>query len=176
MRLPGTGVGVVLSLCVAGAAHAQGGYIGLNVGQLRLDRSGLPEAEIPVVEVRVGNRLNDYLALEARYGTGTADETVPVSGVPISVDVEHYYGLYLLASLPLASWLSIYGLGGVTAGEIELTSSGASTSGSDVDGSYGVGAELKVGRAGVIVLEWARLFDQGGYDVATVSAGLAIDF
>ena len=176
MRCPGMGVGALLSLCVAGNVQAQGGYLGLTAGQFQFDRAGLPQAEVPVVEVRVGSRINDWFTVEGRYGTGTAGEAVQVSGVPVNLEVEHYYGIYALGTLPLAGWLSVYGLAGVTAGDIELRSGGVATSGSDVDGSYGLGAELRVGEGGAVTLEWARLFDQSGYEVTTVTAGLAVDF
>ncbi len=128
------------SVLLAGASLAQAGpYVGFKVGVLDYD---LPYFEDPTtVEIYLGNRFNENIAVEFNYiDLGESEDGIPpvwtLSGDSVGV------GLRLFA--PLSKQVELSGRVGVHSWNLELSEAGFGTIFED-DGTdlfYGVGVNL----------------------------------
>ena len=165
---------VVMMAWCAGPAWAQEGtYAGVGYGSVAYEKDGFPTAEPAVLAFRLGRQIHRHLAFEARAGFGVGDDTVAYPGVPVTVKIDHYFGLYAKGILPLAESLSAYGLLGVMAGKVTAKGFGYIESRSDTEVSFGLGIDLAVSRHSAITFEWVELFSGSDYKVESASIGFA---
>lgn len=155
----------VAALTCAGAATAQQErtYFGGNLVWADYSASGGPSATPTMLSGRFGREFSRHLAVEGRLGLGIDDDA--------GVDVDHFFGVYGRAILPLADIFSIYGMLGFTAGKVSVSGPGGGSD-TDTDLSYGFGADLAVGRNLAVNFEWAKLFEGSGYEVEATSVGI----
>lgn len=169
--------GAVVMACCAGAASAQEGvYAGVSYGSVTYREDGFPTAEPAALAFRLGRDIHRNFGFEARAGFGVGDDTVSHLGVPVTVKVDRYFGVYGKGILPLADSFSVYGLLGVIAGKVTAQGFGYSASRSDTELSFGLGINLAVSRHNAITFEWAQLFSDSGYEVETASIGFVYTY
>lgn len=178
---------------VSPVLHAQDDlYGGLNVVQVSFEATGLSTLNPTALQLTLGKQFNPYFAAEVRGGVGIADDSTNVKAyyysgyyrytynVDVSMGVDSYVGLYGKAMLPLDNGVSLYGMLGVTNGKMKATAkqSGYSFSISDsaTSASYGVGADFFITKELGLNVEYAHLWDDTGYDVNALSAGLKYKF
>jgi len=146
-------------------------YTGIQVAQVTYedDFTGI-EAEPSALVLRIGGYLEGGAAIEARLGFGLDGygDTVDVGGVDVDFDVENFFGLYGLYHIGWGSNASLYGLLGVTNGEIKI--SGFSTD-RETDLSYGVGLNIAK-----INFEYVHYIHTNDYDVTAISIGYVSKF
>ena len=132
------------------------------------------EGKPPALVLRLGGYLEGGTAIEARFGFGLEgyNDTVNVSpGVDVDFDVENFFGLYGLYHIGWGSNASLYGLLGVTNGEVKLTTLGVSTDNRETNLSYGIG--LNIAR---LNFEIVRYFHDDDFDVTAISFGFVSKF
>ena len=163
MKSIAAAVVMVAATAFAGTAVAQQErtYIGGNLVWADYSASGFGSATPTALAGRFGREFTRNLAVEGRLGLGIDDDE--------GVDLDHLFGVYGRAILPLADIFSIYGMLGFTAGKVSAPGRGSD---SDTDISYGFGADLAVGRNLAVNFEWAKLFEGSGYDVEATSVGI----
>jgi hypothetical protein len=146
-------------------------YTGFQVAQVTYedDFTG-KEAEPSALVLRIGGYLEGGTAIEARLGFGLDGygDTVDVGGVDVDVDVENFFGLYGLYHIGWGSNASLYGLLGITNGEIKI--SGLSTD-RDTGLSYGIGLNIAK-----INFEFVHYIHTDDYDVTAISIGYVSKF
>lgn len=160
------GVGIVALACAAAqaderyggsgygrSAYDSGLYAGASVGQLIYQEEGLDTMRPTIIEARIGQNINQYLAIEGRIGGGISGDSV--NG--FSTDAQLIYAGYAKGILPLSPIFSLYGLAGIAGAQLHHNYPDFNTT--DTGFSYGIGAELKVGREAALTLEWARITD-----------------
>lgn len=152
----------------------QGYYAGVSVSTLNYEESGAGTAKPTAIGVKLGREINKNFAIEGRFGTGLSDDNIGGSGVEVSLD--YYLGAYAKGILPLTPRIALYGLAGVTYGELSASAGGLRMSGSDSDFSYGFGADFGIGATTSINVEWARVFEGTGYKLDAISVGLNFNF
>lgn len=158
------------------AAQAQAGlFAGLSVYQLEY-REGGAEAEPSAVSINVGYQFSANFSLEARAGSGLADDSVRIFGEPASMDVDNFVGAYAKFLLPLTSSLSAYGLAGYTYGKVEARGNSSSIKVSEGDITYGAGVDFRLGDHLIINAELARLMDTSDTEIDALSVGLRYAF
>lgn len=168
---------LAVSMFALTPAFAQEGmYVGVNVSQTEYKEEGIPSAKPSAISFKVGNQFNKNFALEARLGTGLSDDRITVFGVPATVEVDNFYGVYAKGILPVSNMISAYGLVGYTHGEITARAAGMSVTGSDSDFSYGLGVDFAITQNMSLNIEWARLFEGAGYKVNALSFGVGYKF
>jgi outer membrane immunogenic protein len=174
MKSMAAAVLTVAALAFSGTAMAQQErtYFGGSLAWADYKENGFPTATPTVLAGRFGKEFNRHFAVEGRLGFGIADDTITAMGIPISIDVDHFFGVYARGILPLADIFSIYGLVGFTFGKISASAPGVSISDSDSDISFGFGADLSIGKNLAINFEWAKLFEGAGYEVEATSVGI----
>ena len=131
-------------------------YIGGSIGNFSY-RTGDQEKLSPKIGVvRVGVRLNPYLAIEGRYGTGLSTEfTALLGGYDLQID--SLYGAYLKGNIPLSLSASLYGLAGYSALSLRRDFRGFSNERVTDDGaSFAGGLDVNLRRNLRLNMEWGR--------------------
>jgi opacity protein-like surface antigen len=165
------------SVSVATLVHADAGmYAGANITQIGYKEDGFATVEPIAVAFKLGKQFSPNFALEGRIGLGVADDDIDVGGIPVSLEVDNYYGVYGKAILPLSETASVYGLLGFTRGKLTISANGFSQSDSDSDLSFGLGAEFTVAPTAFVSVEWARLLKGDDYKVNGISLGIGFKF
>ena len=149
-------------------------YTGIQLAQVTYedDFTGV-EAEPSALVLRIGGYLEGGTGIEARLGFGLDGygDTVDVGGVDVDFDVENFFGLYGLYHIGWGSNASLYGLLGVTNGEIKISTAAPGTDNRETNLSYGIG--LNIAR---LNFEIVRYFHDNDFDVTAISFGYVSKF
>ncbi len=169
------------SLVALAPAQAQQGqavpgsmYVGVALSQVSYEEEGRGTAKPTMIGVTLGKVINQNFAVEGRFGTGLTDDDVPNGARDVSVDF--FLGAYAKGILPLSPRIGLYGIAGVTYGDLSAGSGSLRFSSSDADFSYGIGADFVIGATTSINVEWARLFASSDYKLDALSVGLNFRF
>ena len=149
-------------------------YTGIQAAQVTYedDFTGI-EGEPTALVLRIGGYLEGGTAIEARLGFGLSGygDTVNVPGLgDVDFDVENFFGLYGLYHIGWGSNASLYGLLGVTNGEIKISDPGFSTDRA-TSISYGIG--LNIAR---LNFEYVHYIHDNDFDVTAISFGFVSKF
>ena len=165
-------------------------YLGGGFGMLSYDTDAEFQGEQlefdPTALVwRAGHGVVDNFAVEGRLGFGLSDDSVtrPINGNAgtIEAEIDQFFGIYGVGYLPINDTFSVYGLAGITSGELTATgkvngTTVAEESDDDTDFSYGVGAELGLTEDISGYAEWVSYFDEDDYDITGVTVGAKYSF
>lgn len=169
------------SLVAFAPAQAQQGqtvpgsmYAGVSLSQVSYEEEGRGTAKPTMISATLGKVVNQNFAVEGRFGTGLSDDDLPNGARDVSVDF--FLGAYAKGILPLTPRIALYGIAGVTYGDLSAGSGGLRFSSSDADFSYGIGADFVIGATTSINIEWARLFASSDYTLDALSVGLNFKF
>lgn len=166
-----------LSLFAVTGAHAQDGfYAGGLISRITYSEDGFSDASPTAIGLKVGTAINKNFAVEARLGTGLSDDSISVLGTSVDIKVDNFFGVYAKGILPLSDVVSVYGLAGYTRGELTVEALGQSSSDSDSDFSYGLGADFALSKTASLGVEWARLFKGSDYKVNSLSLSVSFKF
>lgn len=146
-------------------------YFGISLSQASYEESGRGTANPTVIGLTLGKVINQNFAIEGRFGTGLTDDNVGGGG-PQGVEVDFFLGAYAKGILPISPRFSLYGLAGVTYGDLSASGPGLRFSGSDADFSYGIGLDYLIGATTSVNVEWARLFNSSDYKLDALTVGL----
>lgn len=169
----------------ARAVDAGRNYFGLQYAQATYSEDGFPDFEPTVLVGRFGFFFADNVAFEIRAGFGMDEDTQrfsdPFIGTfDLDLEVDSLLGAYLLAHLPLGANSSIYGLVGLTQGELTATASTSFGSGSisddDNDVSLGVGFAFGISPNAALNLEYVSYMSKSTFDLNALSFGVNIGF
>ena len=169
--------GLTLSTAYAQQSQSAAGstYFGVNLSQASYEESGRGTAKPTFISGALGKVINQNFAVEGRFGTGITDDDVGGSG-PRDVGVDFLLGAYAKGILPITPRFAVYGLAGVTYGDLSAGSGGLRFSDSDADFSYGFGLDYQIGATTALNFEWARLFDGSDYKLDALSLGVSFRF
>lgn len=170
-----------LSTLAIAPAHAQPGapvagstYFGITFSQVDYEESGRGSAKPTAIGAKLGKVVNQNFAIEGRFATGLSDDDL--GGAAQDVGVDFFLGAYAKGILPLSPRIALYGIAGVTYGDLSTGSGGLRFSDSDADFSYGFGADFAIGATTSLNVEWARLFEASGYKVDALTFGVNFAF
>lgn len=161
----------IVFILIAPSAFAAEPYVGVSWVRAAYKESGFATANPTALAVRVGTELNPNLAIEGRFGTGLADDTV--SG--IKLDIDNFYGAYVRGLLPTGT-ITPYGLLGWTKGKATASAGSVSISDSDSDLSYGIGVDAWLSKTVALNAELGRLLKGDGYKIDALSFGVVFKF
>lgn len=156
----------------AQAAFEETIYTGLQVGQFTYEDDFIEGSPGGMV-FRIGGYLDEGTAIEARFGTGFGGygNSETFSGVEFDFDVEPMLGLYGLYHIGWGSNASVYGLAGLTVGEVQVSALGLSSDDRGTHLSVGVGLNI----AG-LNFEFTQYFHDKNFDVTAISFGFVTSF
>ena len=149
-------------------------YTGIQVAQVTYkdEPTGI-EAEPSALVLRIGGYLEGGMAIQARLGFGLDGygDTVDVGGVDVDFDVENFFGLYGLYHIGWGSNASLYGLLGVTNGEIKISPNPGFITDRETSLSYGIGLNIAK-----INFEIVHYMHNNDFDVGAISIGYVTKF
>ena len=149
-------------------------YAGLSFGQLRYSEQGLSAITPATASFFLGARINPWVSVEGRLGTGLGWSDTNTYGL----QARSVFAGYLKGSVPLAPGISIYGLGGVANVDLQRDFGIGYTN--DTGFSYGVGMNFDLGSNAQLGVEWTHLvsgYNLGyPYDVSQASIALGWRF
>jgi len=149
-------------------------YTGIQAAQVTWedDLTGI-EAEPAALVLRIGGYLEGGTAIEARFGFGLNGygDTVNTPVGDVDFDVENFFGLYGLYHIGWGSNASLYGLLGVTNGEIKISPPGLISTDRVTSLSYGIG--LNIAR---LNFEYVHYMHDNDFDVTAISFGFVSKF
>jgi len=156
-------------------------YAGVQYGLSSFSIKGNQEDfNTDVILGRFGLR-SDFIALEARLGSGiTSDTKTPAGSIfDFTASIDSLLGLYGVANADFGKFSSVYGLVGVTRLEATLRgSSGSAISETEYETglSIGVGANLGVWEDVSINLEYTSYLIDSDFDLDSVGLGVVFGF
>ena len=150
-------------------------YTGIQAAQVTYedDLVGI-EGKPPALVLRIGGYLEGGTAIEARLGFGLSGygDTVNVPGFgDVDFDVENFFGLYGLYHIGWGSNASLYGLLGVTNGEIKISPNPGFITDRETSLSYGIGLNIAK-----INFEIVHYMHNNDFDVGAISIGYVSKF
>ena len=162
---------------VAGAAHAEGFYVGGLLTRATVSVDGFTEFKPVVIGAKLGLPINKYFAVETRLGLGASGaESALVLNQNINLKLDSFVGTYGKAILPLTDAASVYGLVGYTRGDITASGPGGTFTGTESGVSFGIGADYAITDGASVGIEWARLFNVNGSKFEGLSVGASFKF
>ena len=162
------------------AAQAGSSYAGVGYGVVTYEENDYPDLNPTVLVGRFGHYVADNVAIEARLGFGMSDDSTTVTGVNVSLDIDHVYGIYAVGHLPVGKKASLYALVGYTHAQATATASvggtSVSLSDSDSDVSYGIGAEYAFAKNVTAGIEYTSYIDKDTFSVSAAGVGISLGF
>ncbi|WP_341501898.1 porin family protein [Gallaecimonas sp. GXIMD4217] len=157
-----------LVLASTSALAAQGPYIGAHYSALEVEDSGF-DVDLGVLGAQAGYNFNEFFAIEGRLGFGISDDSI----FGTDVELENYYGAYLVPQFQFNEVFGAYALLGFTKGKIKVSGFGSD---SEDDFGYAIGARFNVAENANLFVEYGQLMDTHGVEFNTVTAGFNYRF
>ncbi len=169
---------IFLALCALSisAAAQQESYIGGNLSFLDYSETGLDDASLTAAVAKLGNRINDNIAAEFRLGFGLGSDEVDVQGIPVDLELDNLFGVYVKGGMPLAQNLYPYAVLGYTRAKLTATAYGNSFSDSETDISFGFGLDLKTASEVTFSAEYMNYFDKDEVEISGFSLSVSKNF
>ena len=160
-------------------------YFGIQYGIAQYNEDGISQEFNPTMLIgRFGHYFHPNFSLEGRLGLGLQDDTqrLPefgVSGLDATLELDYILGVYGKGHLNLTDSFSIYGVLG--ASEVKGTASLPSfpeLNGNETNSgvSYGVGADLGIGKNMALNLEYMMYLDKSEFDIGVIGLGMVFSF
>jgi len=127
---------------VPAAAQAQetatkaGAYANLNLG---LFDGG--QADLKVIEGRLGYRFNDWVGVEGELATGLKSDTDTIGGVDVNTKLKHEAAAYVVGFAPIGANTDLLARIGYGTTKLRAKAAGVSASDSAESFNFGVGAQ-----------------------------------
>lgn len=156
-----------LAIAISGPAHAAEGdtYAAIQFAFADVD-TGLGDADPIALIGRFGKFTTDNVSLEGRFGIGIQDDETDFLGIDVDIDIETVIGVYVLVHSTPSAGNSIYGIVGITRGELEASALGESESDDETDVSFGIGANF-----GSFNVEFINYIDEDDVEATALSLG-----
>lgn len=132
------------------------------------------DAQLDVVVLRLGQNFSRYFSGELRAGFGSRKDALGNSGQ--SLEVDHFYGIYTKAGLPIADMAFPYLAIGVTETEVSIYQGEAETQDSLGGFSYGLGADFKITDNLELNVEYMSHFDKNNEQIRGLQFTISAPF
>ncbi len=178
-------IGIVATLALSSfnvfAGKDGSNYVGIQYAISTYSEDGISEDLNPTALIgRLGTKISDNFSIEARAGIGLQDDTVNVSGIDATLDIDSLLGVYGIGHISVNESTSVYGLLGITRAEASVSlpdyPSFGSVSNDETGLSYGVGVDIGVSNDVALNIEYAQYLSKSDFDVSALSFGLKFGF
>jgi hypothetical protein len=170
-----TGI-IVISSDASMAETSDSPYMGIQYAIGDIGVAETSETFNPTTLVaRVGKYFRNHYAIEGRMAIPLSDDTKTISGTNTTVGLFSLLGVYGTAHLNLWKRNSVYGIAGLSLVKGKVESSNTNVSDSDIGISYGIGADIGIGKT-VLNIEYISYSDETNFDLNALGLGLKIIF
>lgn len=161
------------------SAGANDLYAGATINLIDYDEDGVPSLSLTTLSGIFGIKVNENFSVEGRLGFGIGDDDVNFLGENVTLEIDHYYGIYGRIGAQVEQFYP-YVLLGYTSGETTASVLGQSFSADDSDLSYGVGIDFNVSDTIAINAEYMNYLEgsEAGsdYELSGFSLGARFAF
>lgn len=158
-------IGLALALSAPAQAAEGDTYGAIQFAMADVD-TALGDADPIALVGRFGKFTTDNVSVEGRFGIGIQDDETEFLGIDVDIDIETVIGVYVLLHSTPSARNSIYGIVGITRGELEASALGESESDDETDVSFGVGANF-----GSFNVEYVNYIDDDDVEATALSLG-----
>lgn len=145
-----------------------GFYVGAGVVDGKLEIDGVEgDADPTALFARGGYQFNDYLAAEARLGTGLDDDEFH----GVKTEIDNFLGIYAKVGIPTPAGFYPYALVGLTRGELKASTRAFSSKEDEDDVSFGVGVDYWFNPQFSLGLEYMQYMDTDDFEFSGLSLG-----
>lgn len=147
---------------IAGAAQRADTYIGVGHHWGDYKNENTVKSDPSAIQLVVGHYLLPIVAIEGRFGKGIGSDSIKLGGADTgaTMELDRFASVFARFELPLAKRVRLYGLAGYTEGRLDASAGGYSISDKDSGLSYGVGLEMRGGRASFVSAEYIQYLDE----------------
>jgi|GEM_PF-2385259 len=153
-------------------------FLGAQYARLTFSSDRLITSATPsMITLRGGVFVLDYIAVEARYGTGIENESaLAPDGELVNTKVQHFGSTYMTAHAPIGSRSSFYIFGGFSEFKARFERPNSTLNKSEFSGSYGAGFQINFSRAAGLNIEYNRFLEKQGHRLYGFSIGTQLYF
>lgn len=152
-------------------AHGQNNsYIGVNYSFLEQPYSNGDDAKLNTASLHVGTFFDRSFSGEIRVGTGIGDDTV---ADVLDVEIDHLIGAYLRSGVLTSGNVFPYLVAGVTQGKVTSKVTGAKSSTSETDLSFGIGIDYTVKNSVSFNAEYINYISKNSIDISGFTLSVA---
>ena len=167
------------------AGPEDNGYIGVQYGIGNYSEKNISKDFKPTALItRFGYYFHPNYSVEGRLGFGLQDDTqfLPefgVAGLDAKFELDSIMGVYGTGHFNLSESSSLYGVLGVSG--VEVTTSvpafpAATSTGDETSISYGIGADIGIGKNFILNIEYMKYLDKDNFDLGVIGAGAVFNF
>ena len=159
-------------------------YVGVQYAVGNYSEDGISEDFNPTALVgRLGRYVTPDFSIEGRLGLGLQDDTqfIPEfgSGFDATLELDSIIGVYATGHFDVTESFSLYGLLGVSRvkGETSVPSfPGLKSTETNSGLSYGVGADVGIGKNVALNIEYIQYLDKSDFDLGAIAVGAVYSF
>ena len=152
----------------------------LSMLDLEVDALGSSSWNPTSLGLRIGHFLMRDVAIEGRLAFGVGDDSARTNDTRQTTELDHLFGVYGVAHLPMHGRISPYALAGYTSARAswEVSDPFGTQSGSESKGgfSWGAGVGLKLEPQFSVNFEYIQYLKGSDYDLSAVSIGANFQF
>lgn len=169
------------AFCISTSAAAElypvesyigGSVVGLEVSEAEADN----DLSLLSANARFGAKFGNYAALEWRVGTGLDDDELAFAGEQGDINLDIFYGIYLLGGFPISEKIQPYALIGYTRAEFDVNTRAISSEGEESDISFGIGINIGLDNDFSLNAEYIRYIKESGVELSGPSLGVVYHF
>ena len=165
---------LMLTLLVPLSSHAaREFYGGIQYAKITYSEAGIGDLEPTIGVVRVGERFNDTLAVEGRFGLAISGDSIPLTSA--EAEISKMAGIYGVGYLELSKEASLYGLIGVTKATREVSPPILSSKTDDYV-TYGLGLDYEISKQYALNIEYTSDLNESELYISALSIGFTFDF
>lgn len=123
-----------------------------------------------------GIEVHPNVALEGMIGFGVKDENINILGTDVKVKLERFYGLYVKPKLKVTNELELFARLGYAHSKVKASALGTSSSDSEGDASYGVGASYSFSPRAYGTIDYMSYYNKDGVKANGVTLGVGFRF
>lgn len=163
------------------AAAAAEPYFGGSFAVVDYSVDGISsDASLNAIYGRGGLMFNDNISGEVRLGFGIGDDSINAGPYEATIELKNMIGAYVRGGIPVGESFYPYAIIGYTRAEADTEISGPdlneSSSESESDLSFGVGADFSITETLKVNGEYMTYFDKDGAELSGFSIGVAKSF
>jgi opacity protein-like surface antigen len=156
---------------------AEQNYAGGSIAFIDYAEEGISDdASLTMIAGRLGTKFNEHLSGEIRIGLGIGDDSVDVFGTDVDIELDTMFGAYVRGGIQAADSFYPYVVLGYTRGKVTASVPGFSTSESESDVSFGIGADVDINDKLTFNAEYMNYLDKDGVEVDGFSLGIVTKF
>lgn len=149
------------------------GEIGLS--QVTYKESGY-SLKPTVLRVMVGTEVHSNLAVEGMFGLGISDDTIRISGVNVTGEINNTWGIFLKPKVALAPNFEAFARFGYAKTKVSASVPGYRITDSGGDFSYGLGFSYKLTKQVSANADYMSYYDKNGVKGTGLSFGVGFNF